>query len=46
MKAYKHVTSIPVPGWPSASSRRSDIIFVSKIEILILKNLYIDMYEG
>ena len=29
-----------------ASSKRSDIIFDSKIEILILKNLYVDMYEG
>ena len=31
---------------PPASSRRSDIIFDLKSEILILKNLYLDMYDG
>ena len=34
------------PGGWSAPSRVSDIIFDVKIEIIIIENLYLDIYEG
>ena len=50
MKAYQRLTYISVPGGlqdqPPAASRRSDIIFDIRIEILALTNLHLDIHEG
>ena len=49
MKVYQRVNSLSVPGClkdqPPASSRRLDIIIYSQIEILTVKDQYVDIYE-
>ena len=50
MKVYLNLTYISVTGWPPvlvySSLQVPDIIFGVRIEILTLKNLYLDIHDG